>query len=173
MGTIGIAVLGLVLSCATLASGGGGAVRPRARLELKIAPKIGPLRDAHFEIVLRNTSGRSLWVNTRMALDAHPTTPGLSEIWLDIRGPAGAVEFNCKVRGGAPDESDYSVLKAGDAVTNDDKLRCFDDLRVGKTYTARAHYFDQNPEIPPAPDGAVHLSEEVVSAQVQFEVVAK
>jgi hypothetical protein len=172
------ALTNLLLGCATLtggngvAGGSGAAVPAPASLELKIASQIGPIRDARFELTLKNRSNGPLWINTRLALDG-PTPPGLSEVWLEVTGPSGRVEFDCKTNRPFASVKNYAVLQPNETVTRSAELRCFEGLEPGVDYTARAHYQDRNDKVPPAPAGAVHLGEEIVSASVTFHVAVK
>jgi hypothetical protein len=169
-----VMILAFILSCAaTLASGEKAAMSPPASLELRIPTRVASVKQTQFEIALVNRSSRVLWVNSRLALNYMETPPGLNEVWLEIKGPSGeAVDYNCKGGFRLATPADYELLKSGESISRRRELRCFSDLKAGVAYTARAHYHDRNPDVPAAPDGgpAQHLSEEIVSTPVQFEV---
>jgi hypothetical protein len=165
-------VLVLCLIGLAFLSNASRAHHSQAVLELAIPPQVELNKSAIFEVRLKNTSDQLLWVNTRMALDIRGLPPGWSELWLEVEGPAGRVVYDCKGKRSPLGPQDYKVLTPSESVGGQINLECFDELAVGESYVARAHYHDRNPK-PPPHRSAVHLSDEVVSASVRFRVMSK
>jgi hypothetical protein len=143
---------------------------PPARLEIKIAPEVGPREFAKYELKLTNVYDRSLWVNSFLQT-ASPPQPNGVEVSLEIRGPSGEARYACASNVDPPTKKDYVVLEPGESITSPGALRCFSGINVGETYTARAHYHDLNRNVPLSPPSALHLSTEIISEPVHFKIV--
>jgi hypothetical protein len=140
-----------------------------ARLELKMAPEVAPGEFSKYELKLSNIYDRSLWLNR--SLGAGSPSQSLGTGFLEVRGPTGEVAYVCKDYVVLPTKKNYVELGPGESIAFSGNLRCFEGLKPGETYTARAHYLDRNPNPPLSPPSAVHLSTEIVSEPVQFKVV--
>jgi hypothetical protein len=164
----------LVLACAPMPTRAAPKVARRAKCELRIQNQVsGSIKNGVFEIILTNQSNYPLWANVRMAAADPDVPPGLAELSLDITGPFGKVTFTCLIKSVNATEKDYVVLKPGQHGARESSLLCFEGLDAPGTYTVQAHFQDRNPSPPPAPPGTQRLSEELVSAPVQFQVLPK
>jgi hypothetical protein len=159
-------------ACTASQPRGSGYSHVHARLELKIAPEVAPEDFSKYQLKLTNIDHRSLWVRRSLAPVGSPSSPNaLATVLLDIRGPAGELLYDCKPDIVLPTKESYSVLAPGESIVSKGDLSCYRKLKLGETYTARAHYRDPNPDPPLSPPSAVHLSREIVSEPVQFKIV--
>jgi len=169
--------LSLGCSSSVIGRGTGTTSAARARFEVHIADQVsGSGRDRNrrpVEMTLTNESNDLLWVNTLMRSATPPYFPRVSEVDLEITGPSGKVAFDCKVNTPFATEGSYRVLRPREGLTKTEELWCYGPLDEPGTYTGQARYLDGNPQAPPAPTGAVHLSEELVAVPFQFNVVPK
>jgi hypothetical protein len=164
----------LILACASAPTRAASSTAPRARFQLRMPNQVsGSIQKGEFEMVLANQSDRALWVNGRMSVADPGTVPGATEVSLEIAGPLGNAFFACFLKTSDATEKDYVILRPGELWVRKASLMCFDGMDAPGKYTARARYHDRNPTLPPAPAGTQHLSEELVAAPVQFEVVKK
>ena len=161
-----------VWACTASQPRGPGYSHVPARLELKIAPEVAPGDFSKYQLKLSNIDHRSLWVRDSLGAAGSPSSPHeLATVLLDIRGPTGELAYVCKPYIVLPTKEDYRVLAPGESIASKGDLSCYRELKLGETYTARAHYHDTNPDPPLSPPSAVHLSTEIVSEPVRFKVV--
>jgi hypothetical protein len=143
-------------------------------LETKLeSQKLKLGQDINFTVQLKNTSSQNLWVNQRMLLNSSHSPVMMREIWVDVVGPDGEqIPFSSRVRAGEAVASDFNVLKPGQVVSKQNNLANYFEFKKPGVYQITAHYQDGTKELPKAPDGALHLGEQLNSASAKFELLA-
>lgn len=144
------------------------------KAKLEISPTVEKTEDGlkvMVSTVLSNTGSSPLWVNKRLLFNTVYAPKPRREIWFDVKTPSGKVlEFDCKIKADKPREEDYTLLPPGEAVKAEIKLsKCFDMQEKGN-YQVKAHYQDGNKEVPPAPENAAHLKEELESETIKITI---
>lgn len=121
---------------------------------------------------LVNRGDMALWFNRRLLLNGRSAPPMLREIWMEVTGPAGApLSFRSKVTAMFPVPENYALLKPGDVYTRELPVSSAFDFSAPGKYSVIAHYKDGNGTPPPPPAGAEYLADEVVSNQLEIEVI--
>jgi hypothetical protein len=144
---------------------------PAASFHLEVASSEIPRGgEPEIEFILKNTSSQSLWVNSRMVLNDEAQPPEFRDVWLRVQGPDGlGVPYDCASNVGFAKREDYALLKPGDVVRRDLRLRCFTFATSG-IYVLKAWYRDGG-NAPPAPAGAVYFGQEIDTEKVTVRVV--
>jgi hypothetical protein len=124
-----------------------------------------------FRYEMRNTSGQDLWLNARMSSGPRGVPEELREIALEVRDEKGTMaKYSCFDKRTRALAGDYRILRSGETLVIDARLRCY-HLPPGR-YTLNATYHDGNSVVPRAPDGVLYFSEEIVAPTISFNVVS-
>ena len=144
----------------------------RPRLVVRVVPARAMGGSIYAIVTIVNASSQSLWLNTRMLEGpAAPFALPAQEIWVDLRFKGNKLDFRCQYRSRPISKDDYRVLPPGQSFDVELEISMCHDLTELGTYTLIAHYADGQRNPPKAPDGAVHLKQELVSQPVSFEVL--
>ena len=144
----------------------------KAKLEISSTiKKTSDDQEVSINTVLSNTGSSPLWVNKRLLFNTVYAPKPFREIWFDVKAPNGKIlEFECKIKAGAAREEHYTLLPPGEVIKAEIKIsKCFDMQEKG-TYQIKAHYQDGNKEVPPAPEDAAHLKEELESETIKIAI---
>jgi hypothetical protein len=145
----------------------------RARLEL-MAPAARLALGAKVRLSIRvsNTGATDLWLNRRLALSSPHAPPSTRDVWLDVIGPdRRLLPFVAKLSVGLPGPDLYQLLRRGEQLTRELPVASVYDWGRPGAYTIQAHLQDGNDSVPPAPQGAVRLAEEIISAPLELTIV--
>lgn len=143
-----------------------------ARLVVRVVPARPTGGSIYAILTIVNESSKSLWLNMRMLEGpAAPVALGSQEIWIDLKYKSRRLDFRCQYRARPISKEDYRLLRPGQSIDAELELSGCHDLAELGSYTLIAHYLDGQPNPPKAPDGSVHLKQELVSQPVSFEVL--
>jgi hypothetical protein len=153
-----------VLLCLLSAVSAVSGTRTQSRVALHAEFRSGRLSQSALFLALINASDRPVWVNRRMLVGLPGASDGRREIWLDVTGPSGAVDFRCKVDALGSRAEDYIVLFPGQSVGREyDLAQCY-ILDNHRKYSVTAHFQDSSHV--PAPAGVDELKEVITAAPV-------
>jgi hypothetical protein len=172
------ALAAAILACAFgLSPSVGAGPRPLEaaggpRLVVRVVPARPTGGTIYAIVTIINDGSQSLWVNTRMVEGpAAPIAVPTQEIWMDLTFKSRKLDFRCQSRIRPVSKDDYRILRPGQSIDTELEISACHDLSELGSYTLIAHYVDGQSSPPKAPDGAVHLKQELVSQPVSFEVV--
>jgi len=141
------------------------------KLELRATPTTGARSEIMLTAKLTNVSKWDVFVNARMGTGGPVAAEGSREIWLSMENVAGQplddVFFACRSAGDFVTDADYRVLRPGESAEMPEAaplLFCLKNLTPG-AYRVRAHYKDDNPNVPKKfPEGTFDVLDLVITS---------